>query len=77
MIYVSIATLAAFLITIVIVMVLYPKCEHVWRPALYKGRIARKCQRCPKVENLTEEEFYAQFGGRMLRDWQPRKKVSV
>lgn len=41
-----------------------PKCRHVWRPALFGvgGKPTRTCGRCGAWENLSEAEFYAQFG---------------
>ena len=35
---------------------------HRWRPALTSKGPARSCQYCLTTEQLTEQEFYAQFG---------------
>lgn len=39
-----------------------PKCPHPWRPARTSKGPARYCYRCDITEQLTEAEFYAQFG---------------
>lgn len=42
-------------------------CPHTFRPARVEGGPGRVCRICDKVESLTPEEFFAQFGE---RNWQ-------
>jgi len=37
-------------------------CKHHWRPALSSKKPAKVCVDCMTVIQLTDEEFYAQFG---------------
>ena len=37
-------------------------CEHDWRPAITSLGPARYCDICTVTEQITEAEFYAQFG---------------
>jgi len=42
-------------------------CPHSFRPARVKDKPGRFCPICEKAEELTPEEFYAQFGEKV---WQ-------
>jgi hypothetical protein len=39
-------------------------CPHSYRPARVKDSPARVCQLCDTTQELTIEEFYAEFGER-------------
>ena len=45
-----------------------PPCKHHWRPALGMNLPVRYCDICERHEEMTEAEFYAQFG-KMPHRW--------
>ena len=55
---------------------LLPPCQHHWRPARNNGCPARWCALCDRLDDLTEEDFYAQFG-RMSHDCEAMRRMGV
>lgn len=38
------------------------RCSHYWRPATTSRGLARWCEDCERIELLSRERFYAEFG---------------